>query len=176
MYPFVRMMKELVVHARAESLPFDGVHVSSHICWPWDLDFMMELNNGRTLTLFDLGRIPLAHRAGLLAVARKQGWGLTMAGSSVRYRRRVRMFDRVEMRSRAVGHDDRFIYLEQSMWKRGECTSHLLIRMAATGKNGIVPAAEVVAAMGHDPLPGALPDWVQAWADADAKRPWPPQM
>jgi acyl-CoA thioesterase FadM len=174
MYPFGRMLKELVVHARAESLDFDGTHVSSHICWPWDLDFMMELNNGRTLTLFDLGRIPLAKRAGLLAAVRKNGWGLTVAGSSVRYRRRVRMFDRVEMRSRSIGHDARFIYLEQSMWKRGECTTHLLLRLAVTSKAGIVPPEQVMVALGHEPRPDDLPDWVKAWSDAEGQRPWPP--
>jgi acyl-CoA thioesterase FadM len=170
------MMKELVVHRRAEDLPFDGIHVSSHICWPWDLDLWRELNNGRTLTLFDLGRIPLARRTGIVKALKANGWGLTVAGASVRYRRRIRLFERVEMRSRAVGHDEKFFYIEQSMWKNGECTTHALFRMAATGGKGIVPPAEIVAATGHDPLPDDLPDWVRAWVDADGTRPWPPQM
>ena len=84
------MVKELVVHSRAGSLPLDGTHVSRHICWPWDLDLWLELNNGRTLTLFDLGRMPLARRTGLEAALRAHGWGLTVAGVSVRYRRRIR--------------------------------------------------------------------------------------
>jgi acyl-CoA thioesterase FadM len=176
MYPFVRMMKELVVHRHAENLPFTGTHVSSHICWPWDLDLWRELNNGRTLTLFDLGRIPLARRTGLVKAVRDNKWGLTVAGASVRYRKRIQLFHRVEMRSRAIGHDARFFYLEQSMWKNGECTTHLLLRMATTSAKGIVPPADVIAAVGGDPIPGPLPDWVQAWIDADATRPWPPQM
>lgn len=176
MYPVVRMMKELVVHSRAESLPPEGVHVSYHICWPWDLDLWLELNNGRTLTLFDLGRIPLARRTGLVAALKANGWGLTVAGATIRYRRRIRLFDRVEMRSRAVGHDERFMYIEQSMWKGAECTTHALFRIAATGPEGIVPPARIMAAIGRDPTPGALPDWVRAWIDAETERPWPPQM
>lgn len=176
MYPFVRMMKELLVHSRAESLPPGGTHVSRHICWPWDLDLWMELNNGRTLTLFDLGRIPLGRRTGLVAALRARGWGLTVAGVSVRYRRRIRLFDRIEMRSRALGHDDRFLYVEQSIWKRGDCTTHALLRMAVTSRAGIVAPGEVVAELGHDPAPGDLPDWVKAWIAADAERPWPPEM
>lgn len=176
MYPVIRMIKELVVHSRAESLPPWGTHVSHHICWPWDLDLWLELNNGRTLTLFDLGRIPLARRTGLVAALRKNRWGLTVAGASVRYRRRIRLFDRVEMRSRAIGHDGRFFYMEQSMWKGRESTTHVLLRMAVTGPGGIVPPAEVMTAIGHDPAPGELPDWVTAWIDADDERPWPPEM
>ena len=62
MYPFIRMAKELLVFRNAPRLALGDTHISHHICWPWDLDVWMELNNGRTLTLYDLGRIPMAHR------------------------------------------------------------------------------------------------------------------
>lgn len=176
MYPFVRLMKELVVHSRAESLPFDGTHVSYHVCWPWDLDFWQELNNGRTLTLFDLGRIPLGRRTGLIKALRANGWGLTVAGVSVRYRKRIKVFERVEMRSRAIGWDERFFYIEQSMWKRGEATTHGLYRTAVTSRDGIVPPPRVAEAMGLDPTSPPLPDWVRHWIAAEHERPWPPQM
>ena len=132
MYPFVRMMEEILTSRRARPLQLTDTHVSHHICWPWDLDMWVELNNGRTLTLFDLGRIPLAVRTGLAAVIRRQRWGITVAGNTTRYRRRVRVFDRLEMHSRCIGWDDKFVYMEQSMWKGGECTSHMMIRSAIT--------------------------------------------
>jgi acyl-CoA thioesterase FadM len=169
------MVKELALHARAETLPVWGTHVSRHTCWPWDLDLWMELNNGRTLTFFDLGRLPLAQRNGLARVIRENGWGITVAGASVRYRARIRLFDRVEMRSRGVGHDGRFLYIEQTMWKGATCTTQALIRSAVTSTEGIVAPQKVLAAMGHDGVSPALPDWVSAWIAADAVRPWPPE-
>ena len=174
MYPFIRMTKELVTHRNAPKLGLTGTHVSHHICWPWDIDLWMELNNGRTLTLYDLGRIPLAHRVGLIAVLKRKHWGLTMAGASVRYRRRVRMFDRIEMRSRAVCWDDKFLYLEQSMRVRGEATSHVLYRSAVTGKNGIVPPQQVMGALELSMETPETPAWVKAWIEAESTRPWPP--
>ncbi len=174
MYPVVRMLKELALHARADTLPPWGTHVSSHICWPWDLDLWMELNNGRTLTLFDLGRMPLAWRNGMVSAMRRNGWGITVAGVSVRYRQRIRLFDRVEMRSRGVGHDGRFIYVDQTMWKGETCTTQALIRSAVTSKEGIVAPERVLEAMGADTASPELPDWVAAWIAAEAKRPWPP--
>lgn len=175
MYPFARMMKELWISRRQSRLGILDTHVSHHVCWPWDLDMWVELNNGRTLTLYDLGRIPLAVRTGLGAVIRQRRWGITVAGSTVRYRRRVRMFHRVEMRSRCIGWDGRFLYMEQSMWRRGECTSHLLLRSAVTSAKGIVPPLEVLAALGQSMESPALPGWVKAWIAADAERPWPPE-
>ncbi|MBS9718316.1 acyl-CoA thioesterase [Pseudohalocynthiibacter aestuariivivens] len=175
MYPFFRMTKELYVSRNADPLPFTGTHVSHHRCWPWDLDLWLELNNGRTLTLFDLGRIPLARRVGLITALRKNGWGLTMAGVSVRYRQRVRVMDKVEIHSRAVGWDDRFIYIDQTMWKRGECTSQALYRTAVTSKDGIVTPIRVMETIGDVVESPALPAWVKNWIDADATRPWPPE-
>ena len=177
MYPFVRMAKELYIHRNDPPLDTFGTHVSSHMCWPWDLDLWKELNNGRTLTLFDLGRIPLAKRSGLAKVILDNRWGMTVAGVSVRYRLRIRIFHKVEMRSRAIGWDNRFLYLEQSMWnQKGECTTHGLYRIAVTGPHGIVSPEMVAEKSGISVESPALPDWVQAWIDAEASRPWPPEM
>lgn len=176
MYPFIRMAKEMILARRQPKLEPLGTHVSHHICWPWDLDMWMELNNGRTLTIFDLGRIPLAERTGVVDTLKRERWGLTVAGSALRYRKRVRMFDRLTMYSRMIGWDERFVYLEQSMWNsRGDCTSHGLYRTAVTDKNGIVSPDRVMQAMGMDTQRPDLPEWVLAWLDAEAQRPWPPE-
>lgn len=174
MYPFFRMAKEIVINRRASRLALTDWHVSRHVCWPWDLDFWRELNNGRTLTLYDLGRVPMALRTGLIAPLRRRGWAITVAGSTVRYRRRVRAFDRLTMFSRSIGWDARFIYMEQSLWRGDDCTSHVLLRTAVTSADGIVPTAVVLAEMGQDAVSPALPDWVMAWVAAEALRPWPP--
>ncbi|KPQ21714.1 MAG: Acyl-CoA thioesterase FadM [Rhodobacteraceae bacterium HLUCCA24] len=177
MYPFVRMVKELWIARNAAPLPLSGTHVSHHLCWPWDLDIWRELNNGRALSLYDLGRIPLAMRTGLIGALRRNRWALTMAGASVRYRRRIRAFDRIEMHSRAVCWDARFIYLEQAMWlTSGECAGHVLYRAAVTGRDGIVPPERVLRETGHDPSPPPIPDWIAAWIEAEALRPWPPMQ
>lgn len=175
MYPFFRLLKDT---RRAKGQPRLGLfdtHVSHHRCLPWDLDPWNELNNGRTLTIYDLGRIPFAVRTGLVDVLKEERWGLTVAGSVVRYRRRVRMFDRIEIRSRFLGWDRRFSYIDQSMWRPdGDCSSHAVFRTACTDRNGIVAPERVMQAMRHAEPSPALPDWVQAWSAAEDMRPWPP--
>lgn len=175
MYPFIRMAKELIIHRNDPHLPMGAAHISSHICWPWDLDFWMELNNGRTLTLYDLGRIPMAKRVGLIKAMRENKWGLTIAGTSVRYRQRVRMFQKFEIHSRAIGWDDRFLYIEQAIWTKGQCANQALYRAAVTSPDGIVDPKKVAVAMGVDAQSPQLPEWVQNWITAEASRPWPPE-
>jgi len=82
MFPFVRLAKEMILHRNAPDLPVLGTHVSHHRCWPQDIDIFMEMNNGRILTVLDLGRTVLARRVGLLRALREKRWGLTMAAGS----------------------------------------------------------------------------------------------
>ncbi|MDA9991137.1 thioesterase family protein [Paracoccaceae bacterium] len=177
MYPFLRMAKELIKNRTTPKLPVDGVHVSHHICWPWDLDVFAELNNGRTLSLFDLGRYGLAQRTGLNDALRKHKWGLTTAGANVRYRHRIKIFERFEMRSKLVFWDEKFAYIEQVMLSRdGLCANHLLFRGGMVNKNGLVPMAEVAKALEHSGEPPVCPTWVADWIDSESKRPWPPSL
>ncbi len=175
MYPFIRLGWQLWHHRNDPPLDLLGTHKSRHVCWPWDLDMWRELNNGRTLTLYDLGRLPMAARMGMMPVLRINGWGMAVAGASVRWRHRVHAFERLTMLSRGVGWDARFIYSEQSLWKSdGRCASHALIRGVVTGKGGIVPPERVLTAMGRDTVSPPLPPWVADWIEADGTRPWPP--
>lgn len=176
MYPFLRFAWHMAAARRLPRLPPFGTHVSRHVCWPWDIDPWVELNNGRTLTLYDLGRIPLVVRCGLAEAVRREGWGFAVAGASVRYRRRIKPFERFTMASRMIGWDERFLYMEQSMWKGADCANHMLLRSACTarGGRGIVPPAEVGAVLGLPPDSPPLPGWVRAWIEAEAERPWPP--
>ncbi len=176
MYPYIRLAKEFIRHRNAPKLGIFGEHRATHICWPWDIDPFLELNNGRTLTLYDLGRFILFRRIGVLGMMREKRWVGTVAGISIRYRRRVRAFQRYELRSRMVGWDNRFFYFEQAMWRKGECTSHGVVRTAVTGVSGIVPPADFARAFGTAPQSPPLPEWIAAWAAADALRPWPPMQ
>lgn len=175
MYPYLRHLKALILARRLPRLSVFEPHVSRHICWPWDLDPWGELNNGRTLTLFDLGRTVLGLRTDLDRLLVEKGWGMAVAGASVRYRRRVTMFARLTMVTRNLGWDDRFIYTEQSFWRGEECCSHILIRSAVFTKAGILPPRELALAAGYAPESPPLPDWVTAWITAEAARPWPPE-
>ena len=177
MFPFVRLIKDMLIARRQPPIGLTEMHVTRHMVWPWDLDAFLELNNGRALTLYDLGRMGMGARVGLIEVLKRERWGLTMAGSSVRYRRRLHAFERFEMRTRAVCWDDKFTCIEQSMWKtNGECASHVLYRSAVTDKNGIVTPDRVLTAMGQDPKSPPMPGWIAAWIKAEAQRPWPPMQ
>ena len=169
MYPIARLTRVMLQARRRPPLPFDGVSEISIRCWPWDLDFFLELNNGRVQTLFDLGRLDLAVRVGLITALRKNRWGLAVAGGSTRFRRRITAFEKISMRTRAIGRDDRWIYLEQTMWVGEQPACSALLRTCVTSRHRFVPTDNVAAALGAEGWRPDLPNWVSAWAEADAE-------
>jgi acyl-CoA thioesterase FadM len=176
MYPYLRLWHQMFKARRAPRLGLFETHISTHRIWPQDLDPWLELNNGRTLTLFDLGRIPMCAGMGFEVVARAKGWGITVAGNTTRYRKRVTVFQVLTQKSRVLGWDHRFIYIEQSFWRGETCTAAALVRSGFTSEAGLVDPADVAQALGAARQSPALPKWVLAWASADATRPWPPEV
>lgn len=176
MYPFVRVLAAMHRAGRQPRLDPGEVHIVRTRCWPWDIDPFGELNNGRSLTLMDIGRTSLLRRSGLIERLHARGRRITMAGSVVQYRRRVPPFADMEIRSRMLGTDARFFYIEHVTWTKGAPAHHAVYRAVAVGPEGIVPTAE---ALDGDDRPGwraPLPDWVAAWSEAERLRPWPPGL
>lgn len=177
MYPLRRLLLVCIGSLFSRSIPMDGVCKTRFRCMPWDLDMFMEMNNGRVLTLYDLGRFDLSIRSGLVHLLRKKRWGLAVAGSSVRYRKRIRFWDRVTMKTRVVGFEGRWIYIVQSMWVKGEAKSSILLRTAVTGKKGrAINTQELLDAMGVSGWNPELPAWVKSWICSEDGRPWPPEV
>ncbi len=177
MYIFTRMFYHIYKARKLPKIPFWQMNSSHHYCLPWDLDTFLELNNGRTLTLFDMGRTILGERTGFSATLRKHRFGLAVAGASVRYRKRITVFQKLEMRTRALGYDDKFIYMEQTMWNaKGECCNHLLVRAAVLKHKRMVDPIELLEKIDPDIKSPELPEWAKAWVEAEAQRIWPPMQ
>jgi len=176
MYPFFRVITEMA-RARYFSAPLalTDPHISQHRVLPGDLDMAVELNNGRTLTLMDLGRMPLFERTGLFRRVYGAGWFMTMAGVTVRYRRRVTLWQKMRLHSRIICWDARFFYLEQAMLRPdGLVANHALYRVAVADRGGIIAPARAAQLVGWDRPSPDMPAWVAAWVAAEDQRPWPP--
>lgn len=175
MYPFFRLIKTLI-HSKQERLTYLSQDSIQFHCRPWDLDIFREMNNGRMITLFDLGRVSLVSKCGLLNILLSKKWGLVVAGSSVMYRKKIRVFDKITMYTRVTGIDDKWVYLEQSMWVKGEPCCSIVIRTAITSKNGLVATKEVLEALGEESQ-NLLPElWVSNWIENEERRNWPPKI
>ena len=176
MYPYIRVFLAAARARRMKRIGPGEVHTVETRCWPWDIDPFMELNNGRSLTLMDIGRISMFRRLELFHHLKARGMWITMAGSRVQYRRRVLPFAKMEIRSRLIGRDAKFFYVEHLTFTKGAPAHHALYRVAAVGPQGLVPTDAAVEGLGDPRFDGPLPDWVAGWAQAEGAIPWPPEF
>lgn len=171
MYPFLRIYYTV---QRAKSRPKVGLNdvsvlpMSVHLT---DLDIYTEMNNARYLNIMEMGRWDLSVRAGLLKVIRKNNWGFTVAGCSIRYRKRLTAFQKFELHSKVAAIDERWFFMEQNIMRNGVQHTGALFRTAVTSKEGLVPTKKVFEEMAM-PWQPMMPDWVSEWDKSDVNRPW----
>ena len=178
MYPFIRYAST-IAHAalqakRGRTLTFKDTSEIHFRCRLSDIDNFLEMNNGRVLTLYDLGRTDFAVRSGLGRQLLKQRWGLVVAGSTIQYRKRIRAFDKVTLKTKIVGIDARWLYIEQSMWVKGKPCSSALLRTGVTEGGKVIKTARILEVMGQSDWQLPPTGYVAEWIISDADRPWPP--
>lgn len=134
---------------------------------PNDLDFNFHMNNGRYLTLMDLGRVDLMLRAGMAAEIRRRRWLPVVASVMVRYRRSLGVFQSFELHTRLLGWDERWFFMEQRFTRGGELVAHAVVKAQFTAPGGRVTPRMVVDASPYDMPSPPLPDAVREWQESE---------
>ena len=129
--------------------------------WPQDLDLNLHVNNGRYLTLMDIGRMDLLFRSGLGQTISKNKWYPVLTGLSARYRRPLGLFQRFRLETEVVGWTEQSLFMEHriiaiSGKSRGETAATAVVRAVMLKAGGEkVKTAELFAPLG--PLPESPP-------------------
>lgn len=136
---------------------------------PNDLDLNLHVNNGRVLSLADIGRIDWFTRTGCMRAAMQNGWMPVIGDATARYIKQLKAFEPITLESRMLGWGEKWAFMEHRLLRQdGQLAAIVVIRGMFWGKkSGSVPPARLLEATGQPPLPSpALPDWVQSWAAA----------
>jgi len=139
---------------------------------PNDCDVNIHLNGGRFLSFMDISRADLIARTGLLRPMLKRGWRPVMGGAVVRYRREIRPFERFRIRSRVIGWDEKWFYVEHIVEKQKDTFCAIgHARTVIRGKGGTIRPSEVLTLVGAENTPSPeLPEFVRHWSDAENTR------
>jgi acyl-CoA thioesterase FadM len=139
---------------------------------PQDCDLNFHLNAGRFVSFMDISRVELIGRMRLLGRMIRRGWRPVIGGAVVRYRRSVLPFERFRIRSRVVGWDEKWIYVEHILEKTdGTFCAIGHMRTVIVSKTGTIRPAEVMAQMNLGNLVSPpLPEFVAKWSDAEDER------
>lgn len=156
--------KGLTLKGRAPLEPL-GTSVLRFRVWPNDLDVNLHMNNGRFLSVMDLGRFDLSFRTGLGRAMLRNRWKPLVGGITMRYRRSLEPFARYELHTRLLGWDAKWVYLEQRFLRGGEVAAEGIVRALFRGREGNVPTATVLAGIGYTGPEPELPEPVRRWAE-----------
>jgi acyl-CoA thioesterase FadM len=137
-----------------------------------DIDLLLHMNNGRYLSLFDLGRWDLLVRTGLWDVMKTRGWYAVVSSETVTFRKSLNLWQRFDVESRMIGHDDKAVYLEHRAVVDGEVYARAIIRARMMKRSGgTLSHDELFAAVGRPEGVPEVDEWVHEWAAASALPP-----
>src|SRR5690606_37447983 len=118
---------------------------------PTDIDSNLHLNNARYMMLADVGRIDIFARAGLIALARRNGWAPMMGGLQAVYVREIRLWKRFDVISTVETWEGSQVIGRHRFVLDGE-TAALVMTTAGVydrTNRGFLEIDEVIAALGE---------------------------
>ncbi len=163
MYVLFRLIRALLWARSAPRLdPRAEFRIKLKI-YPNDLDTNLHVNNGRYLTLFDIGRFDLVMRSGLWPVMRKNKWYPVLSGAAVRFKASLNAFETVDLTTRIVYWDEKWIYIEHRLEKGGRVAAKGMVKGIFRGPDGNVPVARLLEGMGVSGEAPPEPESVRRW-------------
>lgn len=172
MYPYIRTFLKLrksknkpkLAHPTQECVMSFKVRIG-------DIDPFWEMNNGRYLTIMDLGRYDLGLRVGLFQILDKHKWSIMVAAVSSRYRHRLKLGQAYQLHTRMIYVDERWFYFNQQFKTKEKVHVSALVRTAVFGKDGLVPTADVLRELPFSDDEFASlrvkPEWISEWEKSE---------
>lgn len=158
MTPLVRLIKTFAAAVTGRSLNLLDVSIIHMRVWPNDLDPNLHMNNGRFLTLMDLGRFDLILRTGLGRICLKNRWRPLVGSVKIQFRRSIGPFKRFELKTRILSWDDKWIHMEQCFITHPREAARARLRFLFSGPNGKVPTSAILKELNFEGDPPPIPD------------------
>ncbi len=140
----------------------DTSHLKSRV-WLNDLDNNIHMNNGRYLTLMDLGRFDILIRTGLLPVCLKRRWFPIVGSLKILYLKPLKPFEKFDLKTRIVGWDSKWVYIEQWFEVKGTLCAKAVLQGLFHGPQGKVPTKELLRVLGRKKPTPKLPPDLRQW-------------
>ena len=163
MYPVIRLARVIAKSKFQKKISFDSTHnecINLRVL-PQDIDLFMELNNGRYVTLLDLGRFSYGAKVNMGKFLKKNNWSLTIVGTYNEYRHRLRLFQKFILETKIIGYDKNWFYFFQKIQRNNKTHMASIVKFSYTSSTGLVMPKDVIKAMDLNYNPYQLPDWVK---------------
>ena len=149
---FRTLLVFLFAHNRPRANVIEKLRLPLRV-WPTDMDVSFHMNNGRYLTVADLGRWDMMIRIGFVKKMRKKGWHPVVGASKTWHRRSLQPFQKFELTTQLLFWDEKWTYIEHRYEGVGKHAGTLYCRVVVKslflhGREK-VPVVDLIAAFGH---------------------------
>lgn len=132
---------------------------------PNDLDMNMHVNNGRYLSMADLGRVDHLAKTGFLNIMIKRKWKPIIASVNARYIKGLTVWQEYELTTKFLCWDEKWGYFEHRFERNGKLVAVVYIKGLFVGPNGRVAIEEAARALGVTEPSPPMPDEVKDLRD-----------
>ncbi len=160
---FARLFRVFFCAFFRSRLDFFDTSIVKFRVWFNDLDINQHMTNSRYLSVMDLGRTDLMIRTGLGAKMHKYGWGAVLGSATVRWRRALGVFHSYELHTRVLCWDEKWVFIEQTIYRRGDVICHALVKGLFVHNKRTVPMQEVFDSVRANVQSPPLPKFVVTW-------------
>ena len=110
------------------------------------------MNNGRYLSVMDLGRVDLMIRAGVFWKLVKNGYYPVVVSESIRFKKSLEPFEKFEISTQTESWDEKNFFMQQKFIRNGEVVAegYIKARFKQRGRKGSVPTAEIFKIGNHE--------------------------
>lgn len=150
-----------------------GVLDCSHLMMrvlPNDLDLNFHMNNGRYLTIMDIGRMDLTTRIGLMHLMVRRKWGAVATSVNITFFRPLAPFAKYKLETKVLAWDDSWFYLEQQFIKNQKIYSHAVVKVAILEERKRISPKEVAQALAKGEIESPeFPSYLVELLEAEGK-------
>lgn len=141
---------------------------------PTDLDTNLHMNNGRYLTLMDLGRLELVIRTGLLRAMIRRHAIPVLSSVKIRYRIPLHLFESYRLETKVLCWDEKWVYMQQRFViakgaKKGATAAIAILKAGFFDKKHkkTVPTDELINIIGIKMQSPDCPAYIHEWQKAE---------
>lgn len=125
---------------------------------PNDLDFNFHMNNGRFLSIMDLGRIELIKQRGLIKHMIRHRWAPIVGQAQISFYRPLNPFQSYELHTRLMCWDNKWAYFEQIFISKNKTIAVGHIKGLLSSAQGTLNPDKVIKLLGYENLSPACPE------------------
>lgn len=128
-----------------------------------EVDIFMHLNNGKYLSIMDLGRLDMMMRSGAWQAMRERGWSGVVSGETISFRKSLKLWQRYTLETKICGIDERTVFFEHRMTVGGEIFARAYVGTRVISDSGPLTRDDLIEAFGVPENVPELPEWIHEW-------------